>query len=345
MPSPPVAIVSTGLVTSVGLTAPAACAAMRAGITNHTETRFMGSDGEWIMGAQVPLEKPWRGRTKLVKMAAMAIREALEPLGDIEAGSLPLLLCVAEHDRPGRLDGLDDALFAELEVELDIRFHPAASAVVPQGRASVPLALAQARKLMADQPLPRVLIAATDSLLVGRTLEAYGEQDRLLSESNSNGFIPGEGAGAIVVTTLQSATASQLRCLGLGRGAEPAHLASEQPFRADGLTEAIKNALADAGCAVGDLDFRITDNSGEQYYFKEATLALSRTLCVRKEEFDIWHPADCIGEVGAAIGTAIFAKALAASQKAYARGLSILVHAGNDAGRRTAAVLRYSGSA
>jgi 3-oxoacyl-[acyl-carrier-protein] synthase-1 len=91
------------------------------------------------------------------------------------------------------------------------------------------------------------------------------------------------------------------------------------------------------------MDFRITDNSGEQYYFKEAALALSRTLRTRKEEFDIWHPADCIGEVGAAIGTAILAKALAACRNAYTRGNNILVHSGNDAGRRTAGVLCYYG--
>ena len=345
MPSSPVAIESTGLVTSVGLTAPAACAAMRAGITNHTETRFMGSDGEWIMGAQVPLEKPWRGRTKLVKMAAMAIREALQPMGEIAPESLPLLLCIAEHDRPGRLDGLDEALFEELETELGMRFHPTISAVVPQGRAGGTLALAQARKLMADQFLPRVLIAATDSLLVAPTLAAYGELERLLTASNSNGFIPGEGAGAIVVSAAEPKPAQQLLCLGVGRGVESAPLASERPLRADGLTEAIKNALADADCDMGELDFRITDNSGEQYYFKEAALALSRTLRARKEEFDIWHPADCIGEVGAAIGPVMVTKALTASQKGYGRGRGILVHAGNDAGRRTAAVLRYSGAA
>lgn len=143
----------------------------------------------------------------------------------------------------------------------------------------------------------------------------------------------------------QNANSAQLLCLGLGRGTEPAALASEQPLRAEGLTEAIKSALSDAGCDMGDLDFRITDNSGEQYYFKEAALALSRTLRVRKEEFDIWHPADCIGEVGAAIGTALLAKTLSACQKAYTRGRSILVHAGNDGGRRAAAVLRYAGAA
>ena len=72
----PIAIHKTGLVTSVGLTAPASCAAFRAKLTNPTETRFIDSGGEWIMAHQVALEQPWRGLTKLARMAAMAIDEA-----------------------------------------------------------------------------------------------------------------------------------------------------------------------------------------------------------------------------------------------------------------------------
>ncbi len=339
----PFTVVRAGLVTSVGLSAPAACAAIRAGITNHTETRFIGLDGEWIMGAQVPLEKPWRGRGKLMRMAAIAISEVLSPLNEIAPQSLPLLLCVSERDRPGRLQGLDDLLFAELEAELGLRFNPTLSAIVPQGRASVLLALARARTLILEQQQPRVLIAATDSLLVGPTLAAYGERERLLTKQNSNGFIPGEAAGAVLLVSFNAKAQGQLMCLGLGSSVESATLESEEPLRGEGLTQAISHALADAGCDLGSVDFRITDNSGEQYYFKEATLALSRILRVRKDEFDIWHPADCIGEVGAAIGAVILAKALAAYQKAYARGQGILVHSGTDAGARTAAVLRYGG--
>ena len=38
---------------------------------------------------------------------------------------------------------------------------------------------------------------------------------------------------------------------------------------------------------------------------KEAALTLSRTLRVRKERVELWSPADCIGECGAMIGTAL----------------------------------------
>jgi 3-oxoacyl-[acyl-carrier-protein] synthase-1 len=187
-----------------------------------------------------------------------------------------------------------------------------------------------------------VLVAAADSLLVGPTLMGFEAEGRLLTPQNSDGFVPGEAAGAVMMARTPGAGA-HLDCLGIGFGVEPSATNPDAPLRAHGLTLAIKQSLADAGCAMQDLDFRITDNSGEQYYFKEAALALSRTLRQRKEEFDIWHPADCIGEVGAAIGVATLAVALAASRKSYALGPNMLCHLGSDIGERAAAILRYTG--
>ena len=118
-------------------------------------------------------------------------------------------------------------------------------------------------------------------------------------------------------------------------------MAEEIPLRAEGLVQAIQAALAEAKLDMGDMDFRITDLSGEQYGFKEAALALTRILRVRKEAFDIWHPADCIGEVGAAIGPLMLTVAFTAARKNYLLGNRVLCHLGNDAGKRAALVLSY----
>lgn len=340
MSAQPIAIKSTGLVTSVGLSAPATCAAIRAKISNPTETRFIDSGGEWIMAHQVPLEKPWRGRTKLAKMAAMAIAECLDGTPREEWASIPLLLCVAERERPGRLEGLDDQLFLDIQQELDARFAPE-SAIVAHGRVSVAIALAQARKLIHEANMPHLLVAAADSLLTWPTLSVYEREDRLLTACNSNGFMPGEAGGALLVG--RPGGKGELLCTGIGFGMEKAHIDSGEPLRADGLTTAIKGALADAGHEMHDLDYRITDLSGEQYYFKEAALAFGRILRQRKEEFDIWHPAECIGESGAAAGTAALVVASTACHKAYTAGPSLLAHMGNDAGQRAAAVLYFKG--
>jgi 3-oxoacyl-[acyl-carrier-protein] synthase I len=332
------AILSSGIVTSVGLSAPAACAAIRAGISNPSETRYMTAGGEWMVAHQVPFTELPSGRAKLVKMAAAAVREALQAAPPAADGSLPLLLCVPETERPGRLPGIDELLFEELQDELSWRFHPTLSAIVPHGRAAVALALARAHRLAAEQGQQQVLIAAVDSYIRWPTLVHYQAAERLLNPFNSNGFLPGEAAAAVLTGP---STGGGLECLGVGQGFEAAHIDSGQPLRAEGLTQAIQQALQEAGCSLDALDFRITDLSGEQFYFKEAALALARTLRVRKEEFDIWHPADCVGEVGSAIGGVMLAVALAACRKAYAPGPGILLHAGTDGGQRVAAVLRY----
>lgn len=338
MPAQPVAIEHSGLVTSVGLSAPASCAAIRGKISNPSETRFIDSAGEWIMAHQVPLQQAWRGRAKLAKMAAMAIGECLEGMPRAEWAHIPLLLCVAEPERPGRQQGLDDRLFLDIQQELDAHFAPE-SAIVAHGRVSVAIALAQARKLIHAGKPRQVLIAAADSLLTWPTLCVYEREARLLTARNSNGFMPGEAGAALLVGPPRGK--NPLLCTGIGFGIEHAHIDSGEPLRADGLATAIKGALADAGCALHDLDYRITDLSGEQHYFKEAALALSRVMRQRKEMFDIWHPAECIGETGAAAGICAIAVASAAAGKAYAPGPGILVHLANDGGQRAAAVLNF----
>jgi 3-oxoacyl-[acyl-carrier-protein] synthase I len=334
-------VYGTGLVCGVGLNSAAACAAIRAGINNFQETRFMDNGGEWIMGCEVPLEQPWRGRKKLVKMAAMAIGECMANSElKIVPSETPLLLCIAEAERPGRLAGLNDELFLEIQTELGMNFHEQSS-LIPQGRVSGAVALHQARKLIYEKGFRQILIVGIDGFLNPSTLMGYQEQERLLTSQNSNGFIPGEAASAIIVGAPIGDDKTRLHCLGMGFAIEQATVESELPLRSDGLSTAIKSTEMDAGCTIGSTDFRITDLSGEQYYFKEAALALSRTLRERKEFYDIWHPADCFGEIGASIGPAILIALLDALKKGYAPGTRILKHLGNDNGKRSALIFSY----
>jgi 3-oxoacyl-[acyl-carrier-protein] synthase I len=343
MSAKPIAILGIGLVTSVGFTTPACCGAFRAKVTNPSETPFIDSSGAWIMAHQVDLDPPCVGLSKLTKMAAWVIEEALQDLDKDQWRQLPLLLCVAEAERPGRMAGLDDQLLKMIQLELGVSFAQS-SALVPYGRVSVAMALAKARAMLGTTDVPGVLIVSADSFISWPTISHYERADRLLTESNSNGFMPGEGAGALWIGAVERRS-SQLLCTGIGFGHELAHIDSGEPLRADGLTQAIKASLNDAGQQLHDMDFRITDNSGEQYYFKEASLAVSRTLRQRKETFDIWHPAECTGEAGATSGVAVIAAANDASRKGYALGPKILTHWANDGGQRAAATLEYRAAA
>ncbi len=339
----PVSIVSYGMVTGVGLNAPASCAAIRCGINNFQETRFMDKGGEWIIGSEAPLDQPWRGRMKLVKLAAPAIRECLSAAGNVEPEKIPLLLCVSEKTRPGRLDGLDDQLMNEVQDELGMRFH-GRSEVISNGSAGGVEALKHATALFSQGEAAYCIIAGVDTFLVVGTLSAYEEKERLLTSNNSNGFIPGEGGASVLVAAGTQDAGTGMSIAGTGFGREEATVESEEPLRADGLVQAIKEALSASGLTLGNMDYRTTDINGEQYYFKEASLALTRILRERKEEFDIWHPADCIGEVGAAIVPCILGVASAAARKGYAPGDKVLCHFSNDNGERAAMILSYSGN-
>jgi 3-oxoacyl-[acyl-carrier-protein] synthase-1 len=338
-----VAILQAGLVSSVGLTLPTAGAAFRAGISNPTRTRFMMDGGAYLMAHQVPLARQSLGLQRLAEMAAMAIDECLADVPAAQSQGIPMLLCVAEQERAGRLEGLDDRLFACIQQLTGRTFDKTGSASAAVGRPGGLMALTHARRLIAAGA-PHVLIVAADSLLHTPTLLDLQQRDRLLAARQANGFLPGEAAAAVLIGPDQGARGT-LRCVGVGVANEPSHLNSDEPLRADGLAHAIRGALADAGCELHHIDFRVTDLSGEHYFFKEAALALSRILRQRKPEFDLWHPAEYVGEVGAAIGPIMMAHALHACRKGYAPGGNVLLHASADSTRRAAAVLQYAGNA
>jgi 3-oxoacyl-[acyl-carrier-protein] synthase-1 len=233
--------------------------------------------------------------------------------------------------------GLDDALFDEIQDELRYQFA-ADSLIFPAGRIAIAQALNHARRLVTGQGRSRVLVVATDSLVTWPTLSEYEEQARLLAGENMDGFVPGEGAGAIL---LGIGSEGRTTCAGIGIATETAHIRAGMPLKGIGLAGAIRAALADANREMHEMAFRIADIAGEQYYFKEAALALARTLRGRKESFDLWHPADCIGETGATAGIVMLAIADAACRKSYAPGAPILLHLSSDDGQRAALVIEY----
>jgi 3-oxoacyl-[acyl-carrier-protein] synthase I len=331
----PVAILKSGMVTSVGFNAPSSCAAIRVGITGFVETRFM-YDGEWLIGSPVPFEEGWRGREKLLQMVVPAIAECIEGFEPEACRHISLLLCVSEEARPGRFAGIDQSFFEEVQRRLGRSFSPQ-SYLIARGRMGAVQAVDYARRLIGGGQ-PYCLVAGVDTYLVAATLDACREQRRLLTADNSDGFIPGEAAAAVLLGRATGAP-GELACIGIGYGSEPAPVGSGAPSRADGMVAAFNAAFAEAGITMGQTDYRITDLSGEQYGFKEAALALLRTLRERKEEYDIWHPADCIGEVGAASVPAVLAVAAFAAHKGYAPGSRVLCHFAADGPERAALVL------
>lgn len=332
-------MIATGMMTCVGYSGPATCAAVRAHVANFRETAFIDRSGQWIMGAQPELASE-SVEAKLDLMLALAVDECLGELHEEQRAGIPLILCLAETDRAGRVEAIESRALKALHTQLGIDFTPSAS-IVAAGRASAIAALMQARALIDTARHDHVLIAGVDSYLNRTTMRAFERDSRLLTSANSNGFVPGEGAAAVLITRNKLGLGPQLRIEGLGLGRDAASIRSDLPLRADGLTQAIGAALEEAKLPLHQIDYRIADLSGEQFFFKEAALAATRLLRQPHDEFDLWHPADCVGETGAVAGLLGLAIALAAGRKRYAPGPRVLLHCSSDDGLRGAGIATY----
>ena len=331
-----IAIAAVGLVTSVGLDSASSCAALRCRLNNFTELAFDDHDNEPVTGAPVPWPNLATGLDKLAHMAASAIRQALADHPAIDLTRTPLLLCVAERERSGRINDLDNALFSALTDQFNHPFHPD-SGVMPSGQVGIALALDCARKLLYDKNHPAVVIVAADTLLNRATIIGNLDDERLLATDIRAGFIPGEAAGALLVKRCDQNIDVELLVFGIGIAQEKATRDSDLPLRAEGLTQAIKAALRQADATADELDLCIADVSGEDYDFEELALAQQRCGCA----LPLWLPAESLGKTGSVAGCIPFAWLLEARRKFYIPGNNALFLMSNDNGQRAAIIVAY----
>jgi 3-oxoacyl-[acyl-carrier-protein] synthase-1 len=335
-------ITSTGMVCSVGLNAAAACAAIRAGIANFVELPYRDNQGEPIIGAMVPgIPRDLKRDELVVELLVRALSDSLRHKQSEPLKNIPILIGLAETDRPGGRAGLAHSIINRVEEKLGWQFQPRLSGVITQGHTSGFRALQTARKLFHDGQAQTCIICGVDSYINASSLLWLDQFWRLKTEENSDGVIPGEAAAAVL---LEQQTQAQSECkvkvIGLGFSHESAHVLSEDPLLGQGLAEATRTALAEAGCQMHEIDFRISDVTGESYGFKEQALVLSRLMRSRREELPIWHCADTIGDSGAASGICQLVIAQAAFTKGYAPGNQALCYTSSVPGDRATAVLR-----
>ncbi|TCM86473.1 beta-ketoacyl synthase N-terminal-like domain-containing protein [Rhodovulum steppense] len=334
-------ILAAGMVTAVGLDAPSSCAALRARLDGFCETRFAGPGGDWLIGAPVPLPRNWVGEKRLAHLAAGAIAELFEAVPGA-AGQAALILCLPEEERPGR--PLRDAAGLAARIGGIVGIPPRTrTQIVAHGRPSGLVALRQAGRMLAEGAADHVVVAGVDSYLTAPAIAYYHGKRRLLTAENANGFLPGEAAAAV----LCGRAGAGLRLAGLGLAREKAFLYNgldaeglDLPLRGDGMTEAYAQALGAAGVGLAQIDYRIADLIGEQYWFRQTALAALRLERGRSEFQDLWSPAESLGNVGAAVVPLMIGMALCAARKGYAGGDPVLIEASSDDGACGAAVFR-----
>lgn len=342
-------LTAVSLVCSVGLSAESACAAMRAGIAGFSELPYLSVQGQPVIGGCVPglVLAPGRERARrVVALLARSVGDLLCKCPGLPVHAVPLIVGLAEAQRAGGRADLAEGIVHAVAQALETRFHPHLSGAQARGHVSAFSALHVARRLLQDPGVPACIVACVDSCINASTLHWLESTGRLKTDENSNGVIPGEAAGAVLVRRMPADGEGAVRVGGLGFALERAHVMSGEPFAGLGLAEATRSALREAGMQLNQMDFRLSDVTGESYGFREQSLTLSRLLRQGPSELPLWHSADAVGDVGAAAGLCHLARAFEAFDRGYAPGERAVCFSSSVWGERAAAVLeRHAGPA
>lgn len=334
------AIRACGLITSGGYCAPSALAAIRAGVRTVERTNIWDPEsGTYLAAGRVALPHWSIEPETLVDLAACSVVECLLAALPTRPEKVPILLGLSEKSRPYRPDRLDERVLEGVENRIGRSLHPL-SCVLPHGRISLATGLQKAQEIIACGSASQVIVAAADSLLHPNLTRHYLDDRRLLTPMQSNGFCPGEAASALLVVPASDAPPDSLEICGIGSAHELATVKSGRGLRADGLTSAVRQALAQAQLTIQQIHYRLSDLNGEHYRFKEMALAMGRfQRRPTPRQMELWHPIESVGDVGSAIGPLLCAVALDAWRQGYAVGPNVLCTMGNDGGERAAVVL------
>ena len=364
-----IVITGVGATTPVGLSAPASCAALRAGIARLGEIETHYVDGELfdlapVVGGRVPTEwfsggpVEWKwpgherfeaspppppeklvadGPERLVEIALPAIREAVESAGlSPRSGEIGLFVGIDAGEDP---EPLERALRPVVTPACRVFETHAA------GRAAGLLALEDASRAIAEDRIDTAIVGGVDSWIRAPVLRRLDAAGILRSASNPQGLIPGEAAGFVVLDRNDKArnrgAEALARCLSAATAEEPT-AGTDDPNQGVGLTTALREAASAAG-GFEVPPLVVCDLNGDRYRASEWSLAAIRTLGTLHGVLPLWHPADCIGDPGAASGIVNIVWAVAAFAKGYASADRALIWGASEGPARGAAVLATAG--
>lgn len=335
-------ISATGLACPVGLNAPAACAAMQAGIGIANQLPYACSTGELIMGSAIEqLPHDTEHQERLLAMLSRAIMDCLSRSPHLIPERTPLLVVIAHSDDPSWCPEIaGPRLFASLQARLGVSFDPSYSQIFPQGVVGTTSALNIANQRMQQSGIDDVLVCGVDSLIDETILAIYDQQSRLKTPKRPDGLIPGEGAACVRMTRRQGTPHSPQLLGSGGLATEVATILNDEPFRCDGLTLAARTALQGARLQMQDIDFRISDATGESYGLREQSLLVSRLIREEKEELPLWHPAEYVGCTGAAAALLQMVVLEDSYRAGYAPGQRAMICCGNASGERSVTIFQ-----
>lgn len=334
-------------VTPLGRSASASAAAARANVSRFQRRTCLGVAGPnaFTISASsfLPRFAPEARPSVVPRLAALveiaAAQVRLDPA--LCPQELPVILGVPSA-RPGLPDGAIEEITRAAGAALAAKGLAPVVEALPLDHAAGLAGLERALRLLDERGASVCLVGGVDSYLSFETLAWLNEREQLKSEQNRWGFVPGEGAGFLVVAAPRLAAAAGLApravVLTAASAREEVPPRTAEPQTGKGLTAALRGALAalPAGQVVHET---VCDLNGERWRGDEAGFSIPRAASRFAAAGRYAAPATAFGDAGAASGPLFAATAIHAAERGVARGPLTLIWTSADAGPRAAALL------
>lgn len=202
-------------------------------------------------------------------------------------------------------------------------------------------ALAAAQADLLNGHAEVALVIALDSQDHLPHLQWLRANDRLKCDRTASGVVVGDACAVLVIEHEAAVRRRGVRArAAIGRLAlerDPSSDSPSQPTQAEAMSRALRSVLAnDELHPVQDV---YVDLTGERWRFLEWALTETRCLAILPHGYSVTHPADCLGDTGAAAGLVMSILAIRSYERGYARGERSLIVTSNDVGERAAALV------
>ncbi len=309
-----VLLAGVGMVTPVGIGVEMVNTSVQAGINRYAQTDIIGHDDDPVRMALVPQSAlaetvdnqrlkgaPSTWQKRMLCLATLALTDLAERTPCLPLQPVPLFLAGPEPYIS--LPNIDCGFIEDLAEQSGVNIDISNCRVTNTGRAGGIQSIDTAFKYFASTGAHYALVGGVDSFYDRHVMNYLDETSRLLKNDSLDGFVPGEGAGFLLLVSpdapeeiRQQATV----CLySPGISHEAGHLLGKKKSRAESLAA----AFAQANAATPEpVRYLYSSENGERYYAKELSVALIRNQQAMSPQYDIYRPAESFGDLGAAFG-------------------------------------------
>ena len=253
---------------------------------------------------------------------------------------IPAIVALPSERRPGIDPRLAPDLLVRLEARSQVPLDHDRSQLVFGCRAGGVAAIARAIALLGDGA-EFVLAGGVDSFFDPEVLEYLDRELRLHSLTAENGFIPGEGAGFVLLAKQRAPHTPALGgIVSTALEREPRPYGSEEPCLALGMTLAAKRAVEPVGSKSRRIGWVMTDVVDERHRVDEWAFAAARVAGAFAPDYVHEQILLATGDLGAASVGTMLAVAVTRWQTCCAPDDAVLVAAHSDGPERGALVAR-----